>query len=177
MKNKFYSMVLGAALLLCAACGGTNSEKAQSNGAAANGQAPKYIFYFVGDGMSQPQITMAEKAISEPGFREQFNKQTCGIYNHDGSALNLRKFPSVGLATTNAENRFITCSAAAATALATGNKTTINTISMNGDRTANLESIAEKAKKAGMKVGVVTSVSIDHATPACFYAHVEDRNM
>ena len=177
MKNKFYSMVFGAALLLCAACGGTNSEKAQSNGAAANGKAPKYIFYFVGDGMSQPQITMAEKAISEPGFREQFNKQTCGIYNHDGSALNLRKFPSVGLATTNAENRFITCSAAAATALATGNKTTINTISMNGDRTANLESIAEKAKKAGMKVGVVTSVSIDHATPACFYAHVEDRNM
>ena len=170
-------MVLGAALLLCAACGGTNSEKAQSNGAAANGKAPKYIFYFVGDGMSQPQITMAEKAISEPGFREQFNKQTCGIYNHDGSALNLRQFPSVGLATTNAENRFITCSAAAATALATGNKTTINTISMNGDRTANLESIAEKAKKAGMKVGVVTSVSIDHATPACFYAHVEDRNM
>ena len=170
-------MVLGAALLLCAACGGTNSEKAQSNGAAANGKAPKYIFYFVGDGMSQPQITMAEKAISEPGFREQFNKQTCGIYNHDGSALNLRQFPSVGLATTNAENRFITCSAAAATALATGNKTTINTISMNGDRTANLESIAEKAKKAGMKVGIVTSVSIDHATPACFYAHVEDRNM
>ena len=170
-------MVLGAALLLCAACGGTNSEKAQSNGAAANGKAPKYIFYFVGDGMSQPQITMAEKAISEAGFREQFNKQTCNIYNHDGSALNLRKFPSVGLATTNAENRFITCSAAAATALATGNKTTINTISMNGDRTANLESIAEKAKKAGMKVGVVTSVSIDHATPACFYAHVEDRNM
>ena len=177
MKNKFYSMVLGAALLLCAACGGTNSEKAQSNGAAANGKAPKYIFYFVGDGMSQPQITMAEKAISEPGFREQFNKQTCGIYNHNGSALNLRQFPSVGLATTNAENRFITCSAAAATALATGNKTTINTISMNGDRTANLESIAEKAKKAGMKVGIVTSVSIDHATPACFYAHVEDRNM
>ena len=40
MKNKFYSMVLGAALLLCAACGGTNSEKAQSNGAAANGKAP-----------------------------------------------------------------------------------------------------------------------------------------
>jgi len=177
MKNKFYSMVLGAALLLCAACGGTNSEKAQSNGAAANGKAPKYIFYFVGDGMSQPQITMAEKAISEAGFREQFNKQTCNIYNHDGSALNLRQFPSVGLATTNAENRFITCSAAAATALATGNKTTINTISMNGDRTANLETIAEKAKKAGMKVGIVTSVSIDHATPACFYAHVEDRNM
>ena len=177
MKNKFFNAIIASALLLSAACGNTSKDKAESNDNAANVKPPKYIFYFVGDGMSQPQITMAEKAISEPGFREQFNKQTCGIYNHDGSALNLRKFPSVGLATTNAENRFITCSAAAATALATGNKTTINTISMNGDRTANYESIAEKAKKAGMKVGVVTSVSIDHATPACFYAHVEDRNM
>ena len=177
MKNKFFNAAIAIALLLSASCGGTSTDNAQSNGSASNAKPAKYIFYFVGDGMSQPQITMAEKAISEPGFREQFNKQTCGIYNHDGSALNLRKFPSVGLATTNAENRFITCSAAAATALATGHKTTINTISMNGDRTANYESIAEKAKKAGMKVGVVTSVSIDHATPACFYAHVEDRNM
>ena len=177
MKKIFYNVALAAAMLLSASCGSNSTQQSQDNDAATTVKAPKYIFYFVGDGMSQPQITMAEKAISEPGFREQFNKQTCGIYNHDGSALNLRKFPSVGLATTNAENRFITCSAAAATALATGHKTTINTISMNGDRTANYESIAEKAKKAGMKVGVVTSVSIDHATPACFYAHVEDRNM
>ena len=177
MKKIFYNVALAAAMLLSASCGSNSTQQSQDNDAATIVKAPKYIFYFVGDGMSQPQITMAEKAISEPGFREQFNKQTCGIYNHDGSALNLRKFPSVGLATTNAENRFITCSAAAATALATGHKTTINTISMNGDRTANYESIAEKAKKAGMKVGVVTSVSIDHATPACFYAHVEDRNM
>ncbi|MBP5682537.1 MAG: alkaline phosphatase [Bacteroidales bacterium] len=177
MKKIFYNVAFAAAMLLSASCGSNFTQQSQDNDAATTVKAPKYIFYFVGDGMSQPQITMAEKAISEPGFREQFNKQTCGIYNHDGSALNLRKFPCVGLATTNAENRFITCSAAAATALATGHKTTINTISMNGDRTANYESIAEKAKKAGMKVGVVTSVSIDHATPACFYAHVEDRNM
>lgn len=177
MKKIFYNVALAVAMLLSASCGSNSTQQSHGNDASTAVKAPKYIFYFVGDGMSQPQITMAEKAISEPGFREQFNKQTCGIYNHDGSALNLRKFPSVGLATTNAENRFITCSAAAATALATGHKTTINTISMNGDRTANYESIAEKAKKAGMKVGVVTSVSIDHATPACFYAHVADRNM
>ena len=36
---------------------------------------------------------------------------------------------------------------------------------------------AEKAKKAGKKVGVTTSVSVDHATPAAFYAHQPDRNM
>ena len=33
------------------------------------------------------------------------------------------------------------------------------------------------AKKAGKKVGVATSVSIDHATPASFYAHQERRQM
>ncbi len=177
MKNKLINAALAVAMTLCVSCGGNTEGYSPMASSTDTVKPPKYIFYFVGDGMSQPQITMAEKAISEPGFRQQFNKQTCNIYNHDGSALNLRKFPSVGMATTNAENRFITCSAAAATALATGNKTTINTISMNGDRTANYESIAAKAKKAGMKVGVVTSVSIDHATPACFYAHVPNRNM
>ena len=40
-----------------------------------------------------------------------------------------------------------------------------------------IETVAEKAKKAGKKVGVTTSVSVDHATPAAFYAHQADRNM
>lgn len=38
-------------------------------------------------------------------------------------------------------------------------------------------SIATKAKELGMKVGIATNNSIDHATPACFYAHQPDRNM
>ena len=45
------------------------------------------------------------------------------------------------------------------------------------DRKEPLQTIAEKAKKAGKKVGVATSVSVDHATPAAFYAHQPDRNM
>ncbi len=169
-------LALAASLIMqsCQAPEGRQAANAQENLPA---QPPKYIFYFVGDGMSQPQISMAEKAISDEGFRQQFASETCDYYDlpADGK-LNLRKFTTLGMATTNAENRFITCSAAAATALATGHKTTINTISMNGDRTENLESVAEKAHKAGMKVGIVSSVSIDHATPACFYAHTEDRN-
>ncbi|OAV74548.1 Alkaline phosphatase 4 precursor [Bacteroidales bacterium Barb7] len=60
--------------------------------------------------------------------------------------------------------------------MATGYKTTINTIGMNGDRSKSLTTMAEMAKKKGMKVGIVSSVSIDHATPACFYAHTPDRN-
>ena len=36
--------------------------------------------------------------------------------------------------------------------------------------------MAEMAKEKGMKVGIVSSVSIDHATPASFYAHESSRN-
>lgn len=47
---------------------------------------------------------------------------------------------------------------------------------MGEDKNA-IQTVAEKAKKAGKKVGVTTSVSVDHATPAAFYAHQPDRNM
>ena len=42
---------------------------------------------------------------------------------------------------------------------------------------AECELMIAAAKKAGKKVGVTTSVSVDHATPAAFYAHQADRNM
>ena len=91
--------------------------------------------------------------------------------------LNFTKFPQTGFISTYANNQLITCSAAAGTALATGHKTNIGRISMDPAGTVPYESIANKAKKNGFKVGIVTSVSIDHATPAVFYAHQPDRDM
>lgn len=90
-------------------------------------------------------------------------------------SLNIQRLDVTGLATTNAQNRYITDSAAAGTALATGSKTNVGVISQGSDG-ANLKTMAEMAKQRGMKVGIVSSVSIDHATPACFYAHTESRN-
>ena len=172
--NGFFKFLTVAAVLT--SCNSTVKDTAKTDG-GYNGKQPKYIFYFIGDGMSQPQITMAEKAINDKDFLAQFNTQTCNIYNiGSGYKMNVKRFKNAALATTNAENRFITCSAAAATALATGHKTTINTISKNGERTENLKTVAEMARDNGMKVGVITSVSLDHATPACFYAHEDDRN-
>ena len=81
----------------------------------------------------------------------------------------------VGLQMTYANNRFITGSAASATALACGMKSSINTIAMDSTKTISYTTIAELAKQKGMKVGILSSVSIDHATPACFYAHEPDR--
>ena len=63
-----------------------------------------------------------------------------------------------------------------APALATGSKTYNGAIGVNTDKET-LTSVAEQAKRSGKKVGVTTSVSVDHATPASFYAHQPDRNM
>lgn len=128
---------------------------------------PKYIFFFIGDGMAGPQINLTEAALNDPDFRKA---KSIGI-----GTMNLHQFPVAGVSQTYAEDRYITGSAASATALATGYKTTINTISKNGDRTQNLKTMAEMARDKGMKVGIVSSVSIDHATPACFYAHEDTR--
>ena len=138
------------------------------NAPAATGNTPKYIFFFIGDGMASPQVNMTEAALADPNFRMVNGAITLG-------AMNLQHFPVAGMATTHAEDRYITGSAAAATALATGHKTTIGTIAKNADRSQNLKSMAKMAKEKGMKVGIVSSVSIDHATPACFYANADSR--
>lgn len=70
----------------------------------------------------------------------------------------------------------MTDSSAAGTALATGSKTYNGAIGMD-DQKQPLQSVAAQAKAAGKKVGVATSVSVDHATPAAFYAHQPDRDM
>ena len=130
---------------------------------------PKYIFLFIGDGMASSQINMGELAARIGGYAADVTDNVIG-------ELNMTTFPVVGMQRTHASNRYITGSAAAATALATGYKTSINTISQSPDNSQDYKTIAEMAKEKGMKVGIVSSVSIDHATPACFYAHSLTRN-
>ncbi|WP_372754364.1 alkaline phosphatase [Labilibaculum sp.] len=130
------------------------------------GKAPKYIFYFIGDGMGLSQT------IATEAYLGALDSTNLGI-----KKLNLSTLPYLGFYTTYAANRFITGSAAAGTALATGHKTSIGTISMDKDRLHPYKTIAEMAKEKGYKVGIVSTVSIDHATPATFYAHQPSRNM
>ncbi len=125
----------------------------------------KYVFLFIGDGMGLAHTSLAEAYLASKEGSVGMNK------------LVMSEFPVQSYQRTTALNRFITCSAAGGTALATGSKTTINTIGMNGPRDKKLFSIATRAHQMGYKVGIMTSVSIDHATPATFYAHQPDRNM
>lgn len=130
------------------------------------GERPKYIFYFIGDGMGHNALALTEACLaSEQGDSIGFG------------ALRFTQFPVTGFATTWCANRRTTDSAAAGTALASGQKTSVGTIGMNAERTEPIHSIAVAAKEKGMRSGVATSVSIDHATPASFYAHQPTRNM
>jgi alkaline phosphatase len=88
----------------------------------------------------------------------------------------MNTFPAQGMNTTYDLKSVIPDSAATGTAIATGHKTYSGVISMDTDGKMAYETIAEVAKKSGWKVGIVSSVSIDHATPATFYAHQPSRS-
>jgi alkaline phosphatase len=90
--------------------------------------------------------------------------------------LGFTQFPVSGLTTTYDAGTFITDSASAGTAIATGNKTLSGVINMDPGKTKTFKTIAEYAHEAGMKVGVVSTVTLNHATPASFYAKAPSRS-
>ena len=124
----------------------------------------KYVFLFIGDGMGDNIIYAAEL----------YNASMKGQMVYE--PLSISQFPVQSLAITTSANSLITDSSAGATAMATGFKTNNHVVSMDTTLTLNYITLAEKAKKAGYKIGILSSVTIDHATPASFYAHHENRN-
>lgn len=130
----------------------------------AYAQQAKYVFYFIGDGMGVNQVNGTEMYLAEQEGR-------IGV-----KPLLFTTFPVASFATTFSATNSVTDSSAAGTALSTGAKTYNGAIGMDDNKEV-LQTVAEKAKKAGKKVGVTISVSVDHATPAAFYAHQPNRNM
>ena len=160
-------IIVTACLFSCTLCFNTATAKSRAKRNKAN---PKYIFYFIGDGMASVQIHAAEAYLAQLAEDDTVDGST----KADLLAMST-EFPVQGMSTTFANNRFITGSAAAGTALACGMKTDINVISMDPTTTTNYNTLAEKAKEAGMKVGIISSVTINHATPAVFYSHTATR--
>lgn len=126
-------------------------------------QEAKYVFYFIGDGMGVNQVQGTEYYLGELEGKT-------GI-----SPLQFPQFPYSTVATTFSATNRVTDSAAAGTALATGHKTKNGAIGVLKDLQTPVNSVAVWAKNSGKRVGVATSVSVDHATPASFYAHVAGR--
>ena len=122
---------------------------------SAGEKLPKYIILFIGDGMSTPQRMMAEEFSRKTGKGEL-------VINH---------FPFHASTRTVSTSSLVTDSAAAGTAIACGTKTANGRIGVTPDGRTRFESVAELAKKKNYKVGIVTTVTINHATPASFYGH------
>ena len=123
----------------------------------------KYVFYFIGDGMGLAHVSVTEGYLAT---------QEGKIGNN---ALAFSSFPQMGMVTTYSASNYITCSSAAGTALSTGVKTNNGMLGVTPD-TTKLVSMAYKVHDAGFPVGIISSVTIDHATPAAFYANAASRN-
>lgn len=160
--KKISALLLAAAMMVPAA--------SQNVMAAEETAAPKYIFLFIGDGMSYPQIQTTNYYLSavEDDGDEILTSQ---------SNLNMMSLPVAGSAQTYDSTSFCPDSASTATSIATGHKTYSGTINMDEKMETPYETIAEKLKaQLGYKIGVLSSVNLNHATPAAFYAHQASRN-
>ncbi len=133
---------------------------------------PKYVFFFLGDGMSQAQIQAAEAYLTE--YNGGNAMEAADLLN-PANRLNMSNMPVQGMQTTYDAHALMTDSASSATAFACGIKTLSGVIGMDDQKLTSYKSIAQLAKESGRKVGVISSVSLDHATPAAYYASVASR--
>ena len=150
--------------------------------------APKYVFMFIGDGMGSPQVTATQYYLG-------------AIENPDSAVpvpaeLSFTEWNNVGLMTTYDATSFNPDSASTASSMASGYKIPSGAINYkyevatadNTPEGAVLDKsgqfvlteatklITEYVKEAGMKVGVISTVSLNHATPAAYYAKQQSRN-
>lgn len=161
---------------------GTNSQEktAEEKTIVETADAPKYVFLFIGDGMSYPQIQLTNYFLNAS---QDMNKGTATVKDEEKTILDSKNqlvmmdFPVAGSAQTYDSTSFAPDSASTATSIATGNKTWRGSINVSEDFQEKYETIAEKLKEQqNYKIGVVSSVNLNHATPAAFYAHQESRN-
>ena len=159
------ALAVMVAILAALAMPQTNAVADAANDQAYYGKKAKYVFYFIGDGMALSQINSTEIFKGTQNGNGPMGRQP----------MNFTAFSHQGVQRTQSADTFITESAAAGTALATGNKTNNDILGMDPTKSVKFKTMAEMAKEKGMKVGIVSSVSLDHATPGAFYAHQPTR--
>lgn len=134
-------------------CGCTREENTQA----------KYIFLMIGDGMGASHVAATESYLSYKAGKNGGEQLTCTT------------FPVYGTCTTHSANKHITCSSASGTAIATGVKTNNNMLGVDPEGNP-LKSMAYALKEQGYRIGITSSVPVNHATPAAFYANSNSRH-
>ena len=130
----------------------------------AQPQQPKYVFYLILDGCG----------VNTINCQEMYQAELQGKIGRVPTTMS--QFPVAGVASTYSVANGVTDSAASGTALATGVKTYNGAIGMDTD-TVPVYGFASWAKAAGKRVGIGSSVCVNHATPAAQYAHQSSRNL
>lgn len=116
----------------------------------------KNVILLVGDGMGLAHMTAALHA--------------------NGGDLTMARMRHIGLVRTQSANRYITDSAAAGTAYATGCKTRNGSLGV--DTTGrSLPNMTEILSARGYATGIVSTDKISGATPSAFYTHQPQRSM
>lgn len=125
-------------------------------------ETPKYVFLFIGDGMGMSQVAAAESYIS-------YKAGKLG-----GEQVLFTTFPIHGSAFSYSADKRVTDSSAAGTAISTGVKTNNKMLGVDPEGN-NLLSMSYDLQDMGYNVGIISSVPINHATPASFYARKASR--
>ncbi|MBQ7811830.1 MAG: alkaline phosphatase [Bacteroidales bacterium] len=147
--TRFASAIMTIALIVTAAsCTNTSN----------NDEKAKYIFLFIGDGMGNSHVAVTESYLS-------YKAGKLG-----GEQLLMTTFPVFGTCTTHSADKRITDSSAAGTAIATGSKTNNSYLGVDPEGNE-LESMSFCLQEDGYRIGIISSVPINHATPASFYGH------
>ena len=162
MKKLLSAVFVTLALGACTTSENSSGIASDITVASKSLSSPKNIIMIVGDGMG-PAYTTAYRYFND---------------NPETSIIEQTVFDRllVGMASTYPApvSGYVTDSAAAATALATGVKSYNGAIGLDVDNIP-VETVLEWAKKQGKKTGIVVTSQVNHATPASYLAHNESR--
>ncbi|KAG6611729.1 Alkaline phosphatase [Phytophthora cinnamomi] len=123
-----------------------------------NEELPRSVIMMIPDGTGPNVFTLA-RTVRDPSLKTR---------------LHIDPYV-MGTVQTHSSTSYITDSAAAATAYATGFKTYDSAIAVDTFEQP-LGTVLEAAKARGMVTGMVVTCRVTHATPASFAAHVVDRD-
>ncbi|MGQ9748103.1 MAG: alkaline phosphatase, partial [Candidatus Caldatribacteriaceae bacterium] len=118
--------------------------------------SPRFVFFFIGDGMGENDFWLVERYYAFQGVSSSFSELS---FAGTLGTLSLGAVPD---------------SASSGTALACGVKTRNGMVGVDASGKRVL-SLAEIAYNQGLRVGIITNVAINDATPAAFYAHRNSR--
>lgn len=175
-KTKLTGAVLSA-LIGLSAIASLNAETKITVPATGKG-TPKYVFVFIGDGMSYPQIQSAAYYTGKDaaGIVDVVKKSENPSDSPEMKALSFYQFPIAGSASTYDATSFAPDSASTATSIFTGYKTHSSSINVDITKKIKYRTIAEQLRdQKKYKIGVISTVNLNHATPAATYAHQASR--